>query len=101
MFIQNFVKRANALVNLTHKGVPFQFGLKEIAAQEDLKKALIDSPALCPINYSSNSPVILAVDMSAIAVGFYLCQADPKNPRRRYFARFSSIPLNDREQRFS
>jgi hypothetical protein len=101
MFILNFAKRANALVNLMRKGVPFQFGPKEIAGQEDLKKALIDSPALRPIDYSSDSPVILAVDTSAIAVGFYLCQADPKNPCRRYFTRFGSIPLNDRERRFS
>ena len=34
-------------------------------------------------------------------VGFYLCQADKDNLRKRYFARFGSIPLNDREQRFS
>jgi len=31
----------------------------------------------------------------------HLCQADPENPRKRYFARFGSISLNEREQRFS
>ena len=101
MFISNFAKRANPLVNLTRKGIPFHFGTEQLAAQEDLKKALIASPALCLIDYSSNSPVILAVDTSPIAVGFYLCQVDPDNTRRRYFACFSSIPLNDRERRFS
>jgi hypothetical protein len=101
MFILNFAKRANSLVHLTRKGVPFEFGPKQWAAQEDLKHALQTSPALRPINYSSDSPVILAVDTSSIAVGFYLCQADPENPRKRYYARFGSIPLNEREQRFS
>ena len=101
MFIQNFARRANSLVQLTRKGVQFEFGPEQLAAQEDLKTALLASPALRPIDYTSESPVILAVDTSAIAVGFYLCQADTENPRKRYYARFGSIPLNDRERRFS
>ena len=101
MFIQNFARRANSLVHLTRKDVPFEFGQEQLEAQEDLKKALLASPALRPIDYSSNSPVVLAVDTSSIAVGFYLCQTDTDNPRKRYYARFGSIPLNDRERRFS
>ena len=86
MFILHFTKHANPLVNLTRKGVPFHFGLEQVAVQEDLKAALIASPALRPIDYNSNSPVILAVDTSSITVGFYLCQTDPKNQRKQYFA---------------
>ena len=56
---------------------------------------------LQPINYSSNSPVILTVDTSSIAVGFYLCQTNPENPQKHYFAHFRSISLNEREQHFS
>jgi hypothetical protein len=83
------------------KGVPFEFGPEQTAVQEDLKKALLVSPALQPIDYSSNSPVILAVNTSIIAVGFYLCQANPDNPCKRFYACFSSIALNDRERHFS
>ena len=101
MFILNFARRANTLVNLTCKGVPFQFGPEQQAVQDDLKQALIASPALRPIDYSSDSPIILAVDTSTIMVRFYLCQANTKNPQKRYYARFRSIPLNNREQRFS
>src|ERR1700761_1356784 len=101
IFIQNFAKRANTLVNLTRKSVPFEFGPAQIEAQVDLKQALLNSLALRPIDYQSDSPVILAVDTSQIAVGFYLCQADPVMPKKRYFARFGSLPLNDRERRFS
>src|SRR6202789_3850754 len=72
MFIQNFARRANSLVQLTRKGVQFEFSPEQLAAQEDLKTALLASPALRPIDYTSESPVILAVDTSAIAVGFYL-----------------------------
>ena len=101
MFILNFAKRANPLVHLMCKGVPFHFGEEQRVAQEDLKKALLASPTLRPLDYTSDSPVILAIDTSPLAVGFYLCQADKDNPHKRYFARFGSIPLNDRERRFS
>jgi hypothetical protein len=77
MFICSFAHRAHHLVKLTRKGAPFEFGLDQITAQEDLKEALLAAPALRPIQYDSNSPVILAVDTSYIAVGFYLCQCNP------------------------
>ena len=77
IFIQNFAKCANTLVNLTWKSVPFEFGPTQIEVQADLKEALLNSPVLQPIDYQSDSPVILAVDTLQIAVGFYLCQADP------------------------
>jgi hypothetical protein len=101
IFIQNFTKRAAALINLTRKDVPFKFGPKHIAAQEDLKQALIHSPAIRAINYISNAPVILSVDTSHIAVGFFLSQCDTDNPRKRYYSHFGSITLNKRESRFS
>ena len=101
IFIKNFAHRAHALTILTRKDYPFVFGPEQIAAQEDLKQALLDSPALRPIDYSSPSPVILAVDTSHIAVGYQLCQCDPDDPKKRYFSRFGSITLNDRESRFS
>ena len=72
-----------------------------IATQEDLRKALLKSPALQPINYSSDSLVILAVDTSQTVVGFYLCQEDPDNPCKCYFAHFGLIVLNERKHRFS
>jgi hypothetical protein len=49
----------------------------------------------------SGAPVILSVDTSYIAVGFILSQCDVENPRIRYFSRFGSITLNDREAQFS
>jgi len=101
MFIRNFAHRAHALTRLTRKDQPFVFGPEQIAAQEDLKQALLDSPALRPINYSSSSPVIFAVDTSYIAVGYHLCQCDVDDPKKRYYVRFGSITLNEREARFS
>ena len=101
IFIPNFAKRANALVNLTHKDVPFEFGPAQITTQANLKEALLNSQALRPIDYNSDVPVILAVDTSHITVGFYLCQANLKMPKKHYYARFGSLLLNNRERRFS
>ncbi|CAK5266388.1 unnamed protein product, partial [Mycena citricolor] len=100
-FISNFAHRAHALTLLTRKDMPFHFGTAQIAAQDDLKHALLSCPALRPIDYSSGDPVILSVDTSQIAVGFLLAQCDPNTPSRRFYARFGSITLNDREARFS
>jgi len=81
--------------------MPLEYGPDQVAAQEDLKQALLDSPALRPLDYTSGASVILSVDTSCIAVGFILGQCDIDNPKLRYFARFGSITLNDRETRFS
>jgi hypothetical protein len=101
IFIQNFTKCAAALINLTHKDVPFEFGPVHIAAQEDLKQALIHLPAIQAIDYTSNASVILSVDTLHIAVGFFLSQCDPDNPRKQYYSRFGSITLNECESHFS
>jgi Integrase zinc binding domain/RNase H-like domain found in reverse transcriptase len=101
LFIRNFSHRAHHLVKLTRKGASWEFAQNQIAAMEDLKQALLSSPALRPIDYTSTAPVILSVDTSAIAVGFILSQCDLDDPKRRYYARFSSITLNDRECKFS
>ena len=46
LFIKNFSHHAHHLVKLTRKGVSWEFGLKQLAAMEDLKQAVITSPAL-------------------------------------------------------
>jgi len=74
---------------------------EQIAAQEDLKQALLDYPALRPIDYSSSSPVILAVDTSHIAVGYLLSQCDPDNPKIRRYANLAPLPLTIEKVGFS
>ena len=101
MFIQNFASRAHHLVKLTRKGIDFVFGEEQLGAMNDLKEALVNSPALRPIDYMSGAAVIVSVDTSYIAVGFLLAQCDVNNPKLRYYAKFGSITLNEREARFS
>src|ERR1700677_4103629 len=85
IFIRDFALHANPLVKLMRKDAPFKFSSDQIKAQDDLKTALIESPALCAIDYTSLSHVVLAVNTSYIAVGFHLCQCDDINPQKRYY----------------
>jgi hypothetical protein len=101
IFIANFAKQANVLVHLMRKDVPFEFGPAQVAVQANLKEALLNSPALRPINYNSDLLVILAMDTLQTAVGFYLCQADPHMPKKWYFTHFGLLPLNNCKQQFS
>ena len=89
MFIRNFGHRTNPLTMLTRKNQPFVFGPEQIFAQDNLRQALIESPVLRLIDYTSTSSVILAVDTSQIA-GFHLCQCSTDDPRKWYYARFGS-----------
>jgi len=101
LFIRNFAYRAHHLVKLTRKETEWEFGPDQLNAMDDLRKALLASPALRPIDYTSAAPVILSVDTSHIAVGYILSQCSAENPKLRYHARFGSITLNERECRFS
>ena len=101
LFIKNFAHRAHHLVKLTRKGAEWEFSQKQLDAMNDLKDALLKSPALRPLDYTSEAAVILSVDTSYIAVGYLLSQCDLQNPRLRYYAKFGSITLNEREARFS
>ena len=101
MFIKNFAHRAHHLVKLTRKDATFEYGPQQVEAQEDLKNALLSSPALRPIDYDANASVVLSVDTSYIAVGYILGQCDPTNDKIRHYSRFGSITLNEREARFS
>ena len=101
IFIKNFARIANPLTRLTRKGVDFEFGPAEIEAQEQLKAAIINSPAVRSIDYESDRQVFLSVDTSYIAVGYVLSQLMPNSNTKRYPSRFGSIVLNEREANYS
>ncbi|SJL13049.1 uncharacterized protein ARMOST_16486 [Armillaria ostoyae] len=101
IFIKDYAKKVEPLTKLTRLKVPFTFEEEQEASMQKLKDALQDCPSLMPIDYELDSPVILGVDTSYRAIGFYICQLDPDNPKRRRYVRFGSIVLNEREARFS
>ena len=46
IFIENFAHQAHPILKLLQHNQPFEWGLLQVAAQEDLKTALLNSPAL-------------------------------------------------------
>lgn len=100
-FIRDFAKTAHWLTHLTRKDIPWSWDGRHDEAMDKLKVAVATSPALRPIDYESDAPVWLAVDTSYIAVGFILGQFADVDRKVKYFNRFGSITLNDRERRFS
>lgn len=99
IFIRGYALMSRPLVDLTKKNVPFEFGPRQQDAMDEMKAAVLYSPALRPIDYDSGYQVILAVDSSNLATGFVLSQLGKDG--KRYPARFGSIYWNDRESRYS
>jgi hypothetical protein len=91
IFIKNFAAIAQPLVNLTKKGVEFEFG-KQKEAMKKLKTLTEHYPAICALDYTSNNEVVLAVDTSHIAVDYILQQLG--NDHKCYPSQFGSITLN-------
>ena len=68
---------------------------------ELIKDGVNQAKAIRPLDYEDQGPIVLAVDTSYIAVGFYIYQEDKLDPKKHYFAKFGLKPLNDREAGFS
>ena len=101
MFIKDYAKVTQPLTHLLRSKVPFEWGERQDLAMKEVKKLLSVCPALKPIDYHLNTFVILGVDTSWMAVGFWICQEDSGDPKKRYYARFTSITLSEREARYS
>ena len=101
IYVLDFSCIAAPLTYLLRKGVEFVFGPKQIEAQEAIKKAIVDAPALVPLDYETLAAIILGCDACPNGAGFFLAQCDLSNPKIRRYSRFGSITFNDRERRFS
>ncbi|KAG5640574.1 hypothetical protein DXG03_008054 [Asterophora parasitica] len=101
IFIKNFTHHTHHLIKLTYKDTVFEFGPEQCTSQLNIITTLCYAQPLVPINYNSDDLVILVVNTSYIAIGFFLCQADPANYWKRCYNQFSSIMLNDWESHFS
>ena len=99
IWIEKFSERARPLTELLKKDVPFEWDDRRQEAMDDLKNAITKSPALISIDYKSGQPVIFSVDTSNIAIGYIISHVDIHGQRRP--VRFGSIPINDRESRYS
>ena len=100
-YIPNYAARAHWLQRMTKKEIPFEWGPKQIESMEAVKEGVRQAKALRPIDYDGQGAVVLAVDTSYIAVGFYIYQEDQLDPKKKHYAKFGSRNLNSREARFS
>ena len=101
VFIKDFAKLAGPLNQLLRKDVPFNWGPEHDKSMADLKVALKSAVPLGNIDYESEGTVVLAVDTSYRAVGFYIYQESADTLKKKMFIKFGSITLNEREARFS
>jgi hypothetical protein len=101
MFIKGYAEHAEPLVKLTRLKETFRWEEEQQNAMNKLKELLTNCPAIRPLRYEWDSEIVLAVDTSWRAVGFFIYQADPDEPKKKYYARFGSITMNEREARFS
>ena len=99
IWIKNYSEIARPLTELVRKDAELEWNERREQAFQALKEAITSPPALRPIDYSSERPVVLSVDSSKIAVGFILSQIDEDGRKRP--ARYGSIPMNERESRYS
>lgn len=99
IWIKNYSALARPLVDLTCKGQAFLWTEEHDQAMQTLKDAIIHSPTLISINYTSDLTVYLGIDFSTHGVGWILSQ--DCSDGKRCPARFGSISWNERESRYS
>jgi len=75
MFIKNFSTIAAPITQLTGKGVPFEWGQEQQAAQEQIIQAITNPPVL--VKPDPSKQFELEVDASQIGTGAILYQWDP------------------------
>jgi len=101
IFIPNFSRRALHLNKLLKLRAPWQWGKDQEEGMWALKGGCKIVKALQPLDYENEGNIVLAVDTSYIAVGYYIYQERIENPKEKIYARFGSIPLYKREANFS
>lgn len=100
IFIRDFATIAHPLVNLTQKGIPFNWKKPQQIAMQHLKDVICHSSALQWLDYRSGNEVILAVDTSfIIVVGFISLQQG--NDSKRYSNCFKWISLTEVKSHYS
>jgi hypothetical protein len=101
VFIKDFARLATPLNRLLRKNIPFEWKEEHDVAMQNLKDALENAVPLGNIDYECDNAVVLAVDTSFKAVGYYIYQEGSSVKFKKVFVKFGSITLNDREAKYS
>jgi len=70
-------------------------------AQSDLKALIEACFHTRNPKFPSKQPLVLAVDTSWRAVGYYIYQRDEIEPKRIHYIKFNSLLMDERQQRYS
>jgi hypothetical protein len=98
-WIQGYAELAKPLAELRYRNAEFEWTKHRQDTFNKLKEQISSTPALRPVDYSSDNPIILSVDTSNTAVGFILAQLDEQGKRRP--ARYESLPIGKQESSYS
>ena len=101
IYIRDYAKRAEHLQKMLRGGVSFEWGPDQQKSMDALKEGAKEAECVKPLDYTYPGAIVLAVDTSWRAVGFYVYQENLEDKKKKTYARFGSILLNEREQRFS
>src|ERR1700678_4305191 len=102
VFIKDFARIAEPLNRLLRKSREFEWGPEQEESMNNLKEALNNAVPSGNIDYEYDGAVVLAVDTSWKAVGYYIYQESTKDKKiKKNFVKFSSMTLNEREAKFS
>jgi hypothetical protein len=99
--IPNFVIIATALYHACRMNIPFEWGPEQQTSQDNLKEAIKNCFHTRNPKFPSNQPIVLAVDTSWRAVGYYIYQRDEEDPKIVHYAKFNSLLMDERQQRYS
>lgn len=100
-YILGFAECTQPLQHLTHLDKPFEWGPKQTESMRRVKDGVLNAQCLKLIDYGNQGAIVLAVDTSYIAIGYYIYQEDIKDPKKHYYAKFRSITLAEHESRYS
>jgi hypothetical protein len=99
IWILNYSLVIRPLTELYRKNQDFIWDERRKDAFARIKILVASAPALRPIDYESFEAVYLSVDSCSIATGMILSQMDEQGRRRP--ARYGSLPMSERESRYS
>ena len=100
IWIPNYSSLVRPLTELYRKDAEFIWDERRQEAFDKIKSLVASAPALRPIDYKSENPVVLSVDSSRDAARMILSQLSD-NGKTKHPARYGSIPMGETESRYS
>jgi len=99
--IPNFVTVAAPLYKIVKKNMMFEWEPIQQKAQQDLKTLIEECFHTRNSKFPSDQPLVLAVNTSWRAVGYYIYQRDEEDPKKIHYVKFNSLLMDPRQQRYS